>query len=155
MDKNRHTHRISVNAFLICNDQFLLLRRAHPPVIWAPPGGHLLTDEDPIEGLQREILEETGLTAEIFSPVVTWFGEFKNSKLLSIDYCATTTSMSVRLSDEHTAFRWLTFEQLQKDSQIYFNSALGFTLEDFKLAWKTYLMLKNLLEELLSFSAGS
>ena len=32
---------------------------------WMPPGGHLLPDEDPVTGVLREVLEETGLAAEL------------------------------------------------------------------------------------------
>jgi 8-oxo-dGTP diphosphatase len=149
-----HTHRLSVNAFLVCNDHFLLLKRARDPLIWAPPGGHLLPDEDPLKGLQREIFEETRLKAEIFYPVVTWFGKFKGENLLSIDYCAKTSSMSVVLSDEHTDFRWLSIQQLTEESTIYFNSTLGFTLNDFFIAWKSYLMLENRFEELAVFTTN-
>ena len=147
-----HTHRISVNAFLICNDRFLLLKRSRNPLIWGPPGGHLLPDEDPVEGLQREIFEETHLKAEIVNPVVTWFGEFNKGKLLSIDLLGTTSSSDVILSEEHTAFRRISIWQLQKEPEIYFNSNIGFTLDDFILAWRFYLLIENRLEELAMFS---
>lgn len=32
---------------------------------WLPPGGHIEPDEDPIEAVLREILEETGIEAEV------------------------------------------------------------------------------------------
>ena len=32
---------------------------------WMPPGGHLLPDEDPVAGVLREVLEETGIRAEL------------------------------------------------------------------------------------------
>jgi 8-oxo-dGTP pyrophosphatase MutT (NUDIX family) len=154
MQSNSHTHSLSVNAFLVCNDHFLLLKRAHDPLIWAPPGGHLLPDEDPLKGLQREIFEETSLNAEIFYPVVTWFGKFKGGNLLSIDYWAKTSSMSVVLSDEHIDYRWLSIQQLIAKSKIYFNSTLGFTLNDFFLAWKSYLMQEKRFEELVVFASN-
>lgn len=33
--------------------------------VWLPPGGHIEPDEDPIEAVLREILEETGIEAEL------------------------------------------------------------------------------------------
>ncbi len=33
-----------------------------------PPGGHLDPNEDPVAGALREVREETGLNAELFSP---------------------------------------------------------------------------------------
>lgn len=35
--------------------------------IWLPPGGHIEPDEDPMQAVFREVLEETGLEAEIVS----------------------------------------------------------------------------------------
>jgi len=99
-----------------------------------------MTDEDPIHGLQREVAEETGLLIKIFQPVTTWFGNFNNLPLISIDYLCTTNSTSVKLSHEHSNFQWLTIDELVKDKQIYFTSELGFKLSDFQLAWQTYLM---------------
>ena len=34
---------------------------------WLPPGGHVEPDEDPIEAVLREILEETGIDAELLN----------------------------------------------------------------------------------------
>jgi len=154
MDQFNHTHRISVNAFLIFNDQFLLLKRAQSPQIWGPPGGHLLPDEDPVEGLQREIFEETQLRADIFNPVMTWFGEFNQGKLLSIDFLGKTSSAHVILSEEHTDFRWLDIRQLQIDSKLYFSSSIGFSFDNFMLAWQFYLLQENRLQELAKFSGN-
>jgi len=50
-----------------------LLKRATKPEVWAPPGGRLEVEEDPKEGLLREIAEETGLKVRIVAPVDTWF----------------------------------------------------------------------------------
>ncbi|MQC47950.1 MAG: NUDIX domain-containing protein [Chloroflexi bacterium] len=35
--------------------------------IWLPPGGHIETDEDPVQAMFREVREETGLEVEIVS----------------------------------------------------------------------------------------
>ena len=140
MESARYTHRIAVNAFLINQDRFLLLERAQKPLIWGPPGGKLMTDEDPIKGLKREVVEETGLQIEVFQPVTTWFGHFNKIPLISIDYLCTSNSNHVNLSPEHRNFRWLNINRLAKDNEIYFTSEMGFKLADFQLAWKTYLM---------------
>ena len=135
-----YTHRVAVNAFLIHKDMFLLLKRANNPSIWGPPGGKLEKDEDPIEGLQREIKEETNLQIRVFQPVTTWFGSFHNITLLSVDYLCTTEKNTVKLSPEHTDYRWLSLDDLQRDKNLYLSYDLGFKLSDFKLAWRTYCM---------------
>ena len=38
----------------------------HPKVrAWLPPGGHVEANEDPVQAVLREILEETGIIAEV------------------------------------------------------------------------------------------
>jgi 8-oxo-dGTP pyrophosphatase MutT (NUDIX family) len=38
----------------------------HPKLsLWLPPGGHIDPNEDPVQAVLREVLEETGITAEI------------------------------------------------------------------------------------------
>jgi ADP-ribose pyrophosphatase YjhB (NUDIX family) len=138
-----HTHRIAVNAFLIHKNRFLLLKRAQKPFIWGPPGGKLQIDEDPIPGLQREALEETGLQIHVFQPVTTWFGRFNKLPLLSVDYLCTSANNSVTLSHEHSEYHWLSIDDLTRDKKIYFTSDMGFKLSDFKLAWRTHLMNSN------------
>lgn len=140
MEKIPHTHRIAVNAFLIHNNTFLLLKRAQEPLIWGPPGGKMMVDEDPVLGLKREVHEETGLDIKVYQPVTTWFGHFNDLVLLSIDYLCTCTSKSITLSHEHNDFRWLSIENLRDHQGLYFSSVLGFKLSDYELAWKTYLM---------------
>ena len=48
MNKKTLTHCVAVNSYLIRDNQFLLLKRANQPLIWGPPGGRLLSNEDPV-----------------------------------------------------------------------------------------------------------
>lgn len=61
--------RIAVYAVIQNQDQ-ILLSQLDPNLtnqveVWTLPGGGLEFGEEPISGLQREIYEETGLTAEV------------------------------------------------------------------------------------------
>ncbi len=130
-----YTHRVAVNAYLLKGDKFLLLKRNNPPRLWAPPGGRLLKDEDPRSGLHREVKEETNLDITIIAPVNTWFGEFSgNQYLLSIDFLAVVKSGEIALSDEHSAYRWLTLSDLIKGSPVLLDSPIGFQVSDFQKA---------------------
>ena len=146
--RQEFTHRVAVNAFLISEDRFLLLKRAQPPFLWGPPGGHLNLNEDPIIGLKREVLEETGLQIDVLGPVTTWFGKFHDSHLLSIDYLVTIQKGELKLSREHENYKWLTINQLQRYQKKYLGSAKGFRLSDFKLAWLSYLLKMKRLGEI-------
>ena len=148
MDQKKFTHNVAVNAFLIFNDNFLLLKRANEPFIWGPPGGHLEINEDPVLGLQREVKEETGLQIRVYQPVTTWFGDFRSSRLFSVDYLCTSHDNNIILSGEHSDYRWLSIEDLIKNKDIYLKIDLGFHLDDFQLAWRTYLLNEKRFEEL-------
>jgi 8-oxo-dGTP diphosphatase len=108
------THRVAVGAYLFHGGRILLLRRANAPYTLAPPGGKLDPGEDPIAGLRREVLEETGLEIEVFGAVNTWYGSMAPGKpaLLCINYLTRTTSEDVRLSNEHTDFVWTSRAEL-------------------------------------------
>jgi 8-oxo-dGTP pyrophosphatase MutT (NUDIX family) len=139
---------VAVNAFLIFEEKFLFLKRATKPLIWAPPGGRLNRDEDPVAGLQREVFEETALQITVQQPVTSWFGLFYSSQLFSVDYLCTSQEGTVTLSSEHSEYRWLTIEQLKADESIYLGNGKGFRLSDFYLAWCTYLLNEKRMKDL-------
>lgn len=132
------THRVAVNSYLLQDNHFLLLKRTNPPLMWGPPGGKLNINEDPIEGLKREVREETNLTIEVITPVTTWFGSFNKSQILSIDYLCYYRSGEIKLSEEHYMSKWLTIEDLVQNEKEYLAATSGFKLFDFKLAWQIY-----------------
>jgi 8-oxo-dGTP pyrophosphatase MutT (NUDIX family) len=76
---------------------------------WTLPGGKLEPNDEPGEGLLREITEETGLPATLVGPcgVARW--TTRNSKKLGIFYRATTagTKPQLKLSNEHQRAIWV------------------------------------------------
>jgi 8-oxo-dGTP pyrophosphatase MutT (NUDIX family) len=54
----------TVSGFVVEGDGTLL--HWHKKLqIWLPPGGHIDPDEDPVQAVVREVLEETGIAAEV------------------------------------------------------------------------------------------
>lgn len=55
-------------------EKILVLRERQPGTDWFPslPGGHIERGEDPLLGVQRELLEETGYTAETWKHLWTY-----------------------------------------------------------------------------------
>jgi 8-oxo-dGTP diphosphatase len=138
-----HTHRLAVNAYLLKENRFLLLKRATPPYIWAPPGGHLEMDEEPERGLQREVREETGLEIDVLAVANTWFGQWRHQPLLAIDYLTGYRSGSVELSTEHSDYHWLTMDELVRGEPVPLTPAIGFSPENFKYALQLFKFLRG------------
>ena len=73
MIKKALIRHITVTGFIV-NKSSTLLHWHNKVKEWLPPGGHIETNEDPVEALNREIYEETGLKIDII----------KTNKLLPI-----------------------------------------------------------------------
>ncbi len=133
-----HTHQLAVTAYIIRNGKFLLLKRTTPPLIWGLPGGRLNPDENPNEGIIREIMEETGLSVFVIAPVDIWFGDFGRGLFVSIDYLAVYQSGEVVLSEEHSEFCWSAIDSLRHDNPPLEKDRPFFNLSDFEKAWSLY-----------------
>jgi 8-oxo-dGTP diphosphatase len=59
--------KAAVSAAIFRDGQVLLAERGKPPLtgIWSLPGGHVETGETVRQAALREVMEETGITAEI------------------------------------------------------------------------------------------
>lgn len=114
--------RIGVSQKAIIFDRegkILVLRRsgAAPsnPGKWDFPGGDLEFGEDAIDGIIREIREETGLEVKNLNLFdveshINKDGDF----WVTIAYIAKAVSDKVILSYEHDEFKWLTAEDFLK-----------------------------------------
>lgn len=66
MSENRSNFRVGVNVIVVRDGKLLLGMRknCYGAGTWALPGGHLEQGEELAAGAARELLEETGLTAD-------------------------------------------------------------------------------------------
>jgi 8-oxo-dGTP diphosphatase len=66
MEKEAHfIGKVAQKAIIYRDDHVLLTRDPRTPDVWELPGGRLNIDEDPKDGLQRELYEELGVQCEI------------------------------------------------------------------------------------------
>ena len=106
---------------VILNDknEVLLLRfskKANPTERWIFPGGRINENENPKEGLIREVKEETGLDIRIINPidVVSWGKEEDHRYAVFFKCKLRSKKQDVKLSHEHQSYNWLSLDQLDK-----------------------------------------
>ena len=104
--------RVHVDALVRRGNEILILQHATGARrgAWAWPGGSLEEDESPEEGVRREVREETGL--ELSSVLIFRATRYRSrsgsSPAVGITFvCDVRPDAEVRLSDEHTAARWI------------------------------------------------
>ena len=78
--------------------------------LWDIPGGKIEYGEGIVDGITREIREETGLTVAIEPrpwSVWTFMTPAKQRQTVGVTLLAKYVSGNVKLSNEHTDYRWM------------------------------------------------
>lgn len=100
--------------------EFLLLKRSDGqpyPGLWQMVSGKIKQDEKAYQTALREIKEETGLVPKQLwvAPTVNSFYEPKNEFICLLPvFVARVDSSEVKLSDEHTDYKWVNKSETQK-----------------------------------------
>ncbi|MBN1503072.1 NUDIX domain-containing protein [Candidatus Woesearchaeota archaeon] len=111
---------IGVKALIVHNGKVLLIKRSHKyenydaHEFWDIPGGRLNFGEEPIEGLKREVYEETGLEINSIRQILdaSTIHKDDNEQIIRITYLCTVKNHQTKLSDEHTEFLWVEPEKI-------------------------------------------
>jgi mutator protein MutT len=111
-------YRIGQKA-IISNEknEILLLQRSDKAGAggkWALAGGALEDTEDPIDGIKREIKEETELEVSNIKPFHLFSYTNDQDAIVIIGYYSKVTSENMVLNWEHDDFKWVTPEEALK-----------------------------------------
>lgn len=106
-------HSVSVAGVIIdANGRALVVRRRDNGH-WEPPGGVLEVDEPILDGLRREITEETGLDVQVGHLT----GVYKNMRraIIALVFRCAQRGGSLTLNPEVTEFRWMTADEVGRE----------------------------------------
>ncbi|MCL4339229.1 NUDIX domain-containing protein [Patescibacteria group bacterium] len=92
------------------HDQILLFKHSYRRTAWGLPGGYLKAKEHPVNGLEREIEEESGLMISIDDKLRINLD--KDSSCLDISYVGTFIGGEFKSSDEVIDFGFFNLENL-------------------------------------------
>lgn len=105
---------VAVKVIIQNDNKFLALKRSDnddiTPGNWELPGGRLHWGENPVDGLIREVKEETSLHITKIQILSSWdFIPSTDLHLIGITFTAISDSAVVEIDEEHTEFRWIKF----------------------------------------------
>jgi 8-oxo-dGTP diphosphatase len=89
--------------------QILLIRS--PRRGWEPPGGQVENGEDVLTALEREILEESGITVETGKLVAIYSNVTSDPTKLMLTFEATVVGGALQTSDESLEAGWFSPEE--------------------------------------------
>jgi ADP-ribose pyrophosphatase YjhB (NUDIX family) len=116
--------------------RLLLARRAVEPFsgMWDAIGGFLEEGEHPLDGLRREVLEETGLTVEPEGFLGAWMDDYGDAPeapvTLNLLWTARVTAGEPVAADDVAELRWFAPDELPGADELAFT-----TLVDVLAAW--------------------
>ena len=120
-------HSVSVAAVIVAKDGAVLAIERRDNKHWEPPGGILELDEGPLDGLRREVLEETGLHIE----PETLTGVYKNMPqgIIALVFRCRVIAGTPRTSSESEQVAWLTREEVNDSMSEAFAIRITDTLD--------------------------
>ena len=108
--------RLGASACVWKDGRVLLIKRAKPPAgLWSLPGGHVEFGETAVVAAQRELLEESGITADL-TKFVGFYEIIRKKPLFHYAiacYCGFWRSGVARASSDALAAAWVSPAEVQ------------------------------------------
>jgi ADP-ribose pyrophosphatase YjhB (NUDIX family) len=118
----------TAGALCVDNGRVLLARRAIEPFegFWDIPGGFLEEGEDPLDGVRRELKEETGLEIEPQRFLGVWMdrygGDSTAEATLNLYWTARVLGGEAAPADDVSELRWFDRDELPAADELAFEN---------------------------------
>ena len=108
---------LTVRGIIKNNDEILVVKR-HPksrtdPEMWELPGGKVESGEFFTDALVREIKEETNLDVSVADFCEAIQNDYSHKRTVQIKMYLENIEGEVKISDEHTDWKWATLEEIK------------------------------------------
>jgi 8-oxo-dGTP diphosphatase len=107
----------------------LLARRAGEPFagLWDAVGGFLDEGEHPLDGLRREVLEETGLSFEIGDFLGIWMGRYGDDAraTLNLFWTGRIAAGTPHAADDVAELRWFGLDEVPPPEELAFDGLVA------------------------------
>lgn len=132
-----HPTDLTVAAVIERDDKFLLVEEyAMGRRVVTQPGGHIEADESPEQAVEREVLEESGVTVACrdMIGVYLWIHPQTRQQFLRIVFAARYLDHdeSAALDDGILGSRWMTFDDIRASRSILRTPAVLKCVEDYR-----------------------
>lgn len=107
-----------VHVLVKKDDAYLVIKRSDQdtddPGFWDMPGGGINFGEQPIDAILREVKEETGIDVMVKGVIDLYAKNYHDKWSIESTYEAEYLSGEVTLSNEHSDYKWISGEELNK-----------------------------------------
>ncbi len=113
---------VALYSFIVNEEgNFLMVKRSESdswPGLWELPGGKIEFGEDIKPALIREVKEEVGLDVEVIRPIAVKANTQDDRHLIRISFLVKAKSFDVKLSSEHSEYKWVSAPEGEKISSL-------------------------------------
>jgi ADP-ribose pyrophosphatase YjhB (NUDIX family) len=125
---------VTASALPEDGDRVMLARRACDPFhgLWDVVGGFVGDGEHPLEGLRREVREETGLGFQVDKLLGIWMGDYDGRATLNLYWTGRLAAGRPTPADDVAELRWFAADELPPPGELAFDGLM----EDVLAAWR-------------------